>query len=164
MSRPTLARVAAACAATLPAALVAQAPAPAGADEPLLVESCTTEALPVEDVQEGATSVIDCEWVEPGDMALRLMANNLIGTHYTLASGSGSYLNVFGSCGESISFGSSDPWNNEISSTRHRTCAGIKHFDYANLGGDSEANSLSPGVLVNLTYMNNRTSSVAYGT
>lgn len=164
MPRPNLTRFAAACTAIVPATVVVQAPAPAGADDPLLIEVCTTETIPVEDVQEGATVEIFCDWVDPGELAGRLLSSTHVATHYDGTSGNGSFLEVSGNCGESISFDSADPWNNVISSTRHFACGTIKHFTGANLNGTQENTTGSSGMLKNLTVIGNQVSSVGYDT
>ncbi len=163
MPRPALTHMAAACAAAVPAIIVVQAPAPAGADDPLLVESCTAETLPIEDVQEGATVEISCEWVDPGEFAGRLLSSTVLATHYSGASAGGSFLNVSGNCGESIAFDSADPWNNVISSTRHRACGTIKHFANATLSGTYEETQGPANALFNLTTLDDMTSSIGYG-
>lgn len=60
--RPVLTRLAVACVASVPVAAVAPASPPAGASEPLLIRSCSTETLTDAEVQAGATSVVSCEW------------------------------------------------------------------------------------------------------
>ncbi len=159
MSRPTLTRMATACAAAVPAVVVAQAPAPAGAD---LIESCTTYTLPVEEVEEGATSEVTCEWVDPEEIEDLSLLSTTVGSHYQGAAGSGSVLTVTGNCGESLGFSPSDPWNNIISSSRQRSCAGMKHWSNGNLTGDQEGHTGPSGSLINLTTMDNRTSSIMY--
>lgn len=159
-----LTRAAVAC-ALAPVAVVVQASSPAVADEsPALVMSCTTSTLPIEEVQKGATSDVWCEWVEPGEWAGSMLRATTVATHYDNVDGIGPALTVTGQCGQSISFGAGDPWNNTIGSTRHHVCGNIKHFDNANLTGDS---LLTTGLFNflwgSLGTMQNRTSSVGYG-
>lgn len=158
---PALARIAAACALT-PAVAVTHAPAPASAQEPASVLSCTTYTLPIEEVQEGATSEVTCEWVEPGEWVAAMLASTTVATHYDNLNGISPTLTVTGSCGESLSL-AGDSWDNQISSTRHRACGTIKHFDGSALNGDSYVTTGGPGVLWgDLDDLHNRSSSIGY--
>ncbi|HYI62348.1 MAG TPA: hypothetical protein VEW93_11165 [Acidimicrobiales bacterium] len=159
-TRPTVARIAAVAAVSAtPVAVVAQAPAPAASFD--LVELCTTETLAIEDVQNGATSTLDCDWVDPEELSNRSLLS-VVATHYANSGGAGAILDVGGSCDGSIAFATNDPWNNLISSTRQRSCGVIKHFDNINLTGDNEAHDGAGGTLLNLSSMDNRASSVGY--
>lgn len=162
MSRSTtvLRRAAAACAlGTTPVAVVAHAPSPASADDEIYY--CITESLPVEEVQQGATVEPECDWIDPEELGLRSLTN-LVGTHYDTTSGTGAILDVEGVCDSSTAFGSTDFWNNRIGSSRQRTCGAIKHFDNANLTGDSETHDGATNTLEALTGMDNRTTSIGY--
>ncbi|HYI60499.1 MAG TPA: hypothetical protein VEW93_01690 [Acidimicrobiales bacterium] len=161
LTRPVLARIAAACTLT-PVAVVAQSPSAAVAQEPALVLSCTTSTLSYEEVEAGVTSDVACEWVEPGEWAGSMLRSTTVATHYDGGGGVTPALTVTGNCNESISFSAGDPWNNAISSTRHRACGVIKHFDEAGMGGDNLVTTGGWGIVWDLPGMSNRSSSVGY--
>lgn len=146
------------------AALGPSVPAVADDEDPVL--HCWTIALTPEEMDEGATSEIWCddEELDLESWAGAPLRSTLLATHYTGGSGTGMALNVLGTCNSGVSFGPSDPWNNVISSTRHRACGNIKHYDNDDYTGDNELTQGGPGALVNLTTMDDRTSSVEYGT
>lgn len=160
MSRPRLGDLLAACAVAAPAAAAVAAPAPA--EEPALVQSCTTTTLPLEAIAAGARSEVSCTWV-PADAATRMVRSGYIAVHYDGSSGSGAQLAVGGSCSGGISFAPSDPWDDRISSTGHRVCGTIKHYTNRDYTGGPQVTEGGLGVVLNLgAWVSNQVSSVVY--
>ena len=85
-------------------------------------------------------------------------ASAIIGIHYDGFSASGSSFSVSGSNCAGGYLNVSTAWNNRISSTVNG-CPTIRHVDGFNLVGTSESTTGGGG---NLSYMNNRTSSIQY--
>lgn len=146
----------------LPTTIALGAPllAPSYAVAAPAAEHCYTEALTHEEVEAGATSEITC-YAE----ALLSRGTITLAVHHSSFGGTGATLTVTGpACsGSSLVLGASDPWNDSIRSTRNGTCANAKHFANADLTGDNQVASGSPGTLTDLSgSMANRVSSVGY--
>jgi hypothetical protein len=127
--------------------------------EPL---SCTTEALTLEEAEEGATVEITCA-ERPSLSRASVAGDVLMAVHYSGLGGTGSTLSIYGpaDCSDVVVFGAADPWNDTIESTRPRACGNIKHFVGTGLTGENEV--VSGSVTTNLTTLRNRTSSMGYG-
>lgn len=100
--------------------------------------------------------------VEPGELAGQFLSSDLVGSHYDGTNNSGEILNVSGTCGGQIAFGTVNVWDDIISSTRQRSCGVIKHFENTNFSGDLYVHDGATNTLHNLGAMSNRTSSVTY--
>lgn len=160
LTRSALARLAAAC--SLTPAVMTQAATPTAADEPALVQSCLTTALPHEEIEAGAISEITCEWVEPGEWVGTMFRSSTLAIHYAGPDGSGDALVVGGDCAGGVAFGPGHAWNNAVSSTQHFACGTVKHFDSASYSGDFYVTNGWPGLTLNLGPLNNRASSIGY--
>lgn len=159
MNRPALSRALAACTA-LP--LVAVAPTPAGADDPELIEVCTTYTLSAEEVADGQVSEVTCEWVDPDAEEEMALFAPVVARHYDSTGASGAHLQVTGSCGQQVVLTSSQ-WNNRISSTRHYACGTVKHYTGI-MAGSVQMTQGPSGWWENMNgTLNNNVSSLAYG-
>lgn len=152
----------AAHAVVAPTAAARQAAAADVDGEPL---SCVADALTAEEAAAGDHVSIVCA-ARP-ELALVQAARAgdvLMAVHSSGLGGTGSTLSVYGAadCSDVVVFGSSDPWNDAIESTRPRACGNVKHFAGSGLTGENEV--VSGSTTTNLTTLRNRTSSIGYGT
>ena len=102
----------------------------------------------------------DMEDLSPGggDEKASAQSASIIGIHYDGASFSGSSFSVSGSNCSGGYLNVSSTWNNRVSSTANG-CPTIRHYDGYNLIGTNQSTTGFGG---NLTYMDNRTSSIQY--
>lgn len=142
---------------------------------------CVTRALTLDEIAAGATSKVDCYATLDEARAAALGSGSdatassyaaassdvVLAEHFVNANGGGSSLTVWGSgcTGLGVSFASSDPWNDIISSTRHRACGNVKHFEHASYSGATQTTTGTFGQVVNLnSTMNDKTSAIKYYT
>lgn len=162
---------------------LAQAAEPSSTEQPAEPgRHCNTRALTLEEIAAGATSTVDCyatldqaRAAALGDgsagkstsYAATASSDVVLAEHYVNANGGGSSLTVWGSgcTGLGVSFASSDPWNDVISSTRHRACGNVKHFEHSTYSGSTQTTTGAFGQVANLnSTMNDKTSSIKYYT
>ncbi len=128
---------------------------PASANDP--TGTCWTTALTAEEIEDGATSEIECDDAPPG-------RSSVLAVHWAGAAATGASLAVYGAAcdGGGIGFAANDPWNDAISSTEHRLCSSIKHWEHAGNGGASQTTTGGALQVRNLTTLNDATSSIQY--
>jgi uncharacterized protein affecting Mg2+/Co2+ transport len=154
-------------AAALATAIVGSAPTPATAASATTtptIQHCVTAALTDAQVAAGQTSKVTCVDVPVGTPLRR--SSMVIARHYDLTNATGAVLDVTGTTctGAQVSFLSTDPWNNRITSTEHTVCGYAKHWSNSNYTGSNELTGNGTGGYVqNLgATLNNATSSIDY--
>jgi hypothetical protein len=146
----------------LATALVGVAPLPLAADEPEEpVLRCFTEALTIEEIEDGVYSEIECYPIDEAPAFRGVSA----ATIYDGALGAGTSLTVTsaGTCtGFGINFAPADWWNDRITSTELLACGNAKHWENNSNSGANQLIS-GTGVVQNLNAtMNNQTTSIQY--
>ncbi|HMJ77735.1 MAG TPA: hypothetical protein VK507_17270 [Iamia sp.] len=148
-----------ALATAMAGAAAGTAPLPVGADdteEP--IEYCYTEALTIEEVEAGATSVVECD-----DHPIYRRSGIILAVIYADPGLGGSNTTVGGtSCtGALVNFGTGHSWDNRISSTDLISCGYAKH--YVNTGASGTSQLMTAGGSVNMDVnLNDKTSSIEY--
>jgi hypothetical protein len=146
----------------LATAMVGATPIPLAADEPdEPFEHCYTEALTLEEAQQGAVSVVECYPLSEEAPAARGLID--LATVYTGTGGTGSSLTVRSTTctGVTQNFGAGHAWDNVISSTQLLACGNAKH--YVNTGASGAHQLVSGGSMTNMNAtLDNQTSSIEY--
>jgi hypothetical protein len=158
------------------------APGAPTAATPAHEQHCATRQLMLEQLRAGARSQVRCfptfreamaslDVRVPTDatlaeqQAVAMQSSSILAVHHDGANGSGDSFSVGGtSCdGGGISLAAGDPWNDRISSTRHRLCTKVKHWVDAGYTGSSQLTEGSDGTLMNLNgTLSNAVTSIRY--